>query len=115
MNVRPPKHNSTQTCCDHLLRSRTAILVGYANAYAGYIPTAEAMVKATYETQASFLHRVDGEAGNRLMAAAAEMIRSELRVEPLRAQSPGSILPSAAGRTIPLGSRGSEENPADPV
>jgi neutral ceramidase len=56
------------------------LIVGYANAYAGYIPTAEAMAHATYETQATLMHRVDGQAGDRLMAAATEMIQSELRV-----------------------------------
>jgi len=58
---------------------RRVLIVGYANAYAGYIPTSEAMAHATYETQATLMHRVDGYAGDRLMAAATEMIQSELK------------------------------------
>lgn len=52
------------------------LVVGYANGYVGYIPTSEAMTSKTYETQTSLVHRVDGQAGDRLVAAAGEMIRS---------------------------------------
>ena len=59
-------------------------IVGYANGYAGYIPTREALAQETYETQATLMHRVDGEAGERLMTAAAGMIRSLHREHPSR-------------------------------
>ena len=57
---------------------RRVMIFGYANGFCGYIPTAEAMAAPMYETQASLMHRLDGRAGDLMMAAAAEMIRSEL-------------------------------------
>ena len=56
---------------------RRVMIVGYANGFFGYIPTAEAMTAPTYETQASLMHRVDGQAGDRLMTVAVEMIRAD--------------------------------------
>lgn len=56
--------------------NRRVMTIGYANGYAGYIPTRESLACETYETQATLMHRVDGEAGARLMAAAADMVKA---------------------------------------